>query len=178
MATDKKNGFSFRYESKKTADMGLGVFACERIKRGSIVWRHIPGQYTVYDELMFKAAIENMTHDEIVYELTHVFGLRELPGCLIRVWDEGVLINHSSNANLITNNTATIERSLDAESNNYIQNVTKELLADRYALVATRDIEIGEEFTNDYFAEEVADAPFYDVLYEQYGVIEDYIEDC
>ena len=177
MATDKKNGFCFRYETRKTTDKGLGVFACETIKQGSIVWRHVPGQYTVYDEPLFKAAIENMTHDEVVYELTHVFGLGELPGCLIRVYDEGVLINHSSNANLATNNTATIERSLDAESDHYIQNVTKVLLADRYALVATRDIETGEEFTNDY-AVDGEEPPFYDILHEQYEVDESYLDDC
>jgi hypothetical protein len=42
-------------------------------------------------------------------------------------------------------------------------------------LVATRDIEIGEEFTNDYAAE-VVDPPFYDILYEHYGVSEGYLD--
>ncbi len=175
MATGK-NGFCCRYEIKESADKGLGVFACETIKQGCIVWHHVPGQYAVYDEPMFKAAIEGMTHDEVVYELTHVFGLKEVPGCLIRVYDDGVLINHSRDANLATNNTATNERPLDATSNQYVQNVTRALLADRYALVATRDIEIGEELTNDY-AGDTEDPPFYDILYEQYGVEESYLDD-
>ena len=177
MAPDNNNGFCFRYEVKETVDKGLGVFACEAIMQGSIVWRHVPGQYTVYDEHMFKAAIGNMTHDEVVYELTHVFGLKEMPDCLIRVHDEGMLMNHSSNANLATNNAPTISRSLDAESNRYIHKVTKALLDDRYALVATRDIEMGEEFTNDYYAAEVEEPPFYEILYEQYGVDESYLKD-
>ncbi|MFP6743294.1 MAG: SET domain-containing protein [Alphaproteobacteria bacterium] len=177
MAPDNNNGFCFRYKIKETVDKGLGVFACEAIMQGSIVWRHVPGQYTVYDEHMFKAAIGNMTHDEVVYELTHVFGLTEMPDCLIRVHDEGVLMNHSSNANLATNNTTTISRSLDAESNSYIHNVTKARLDDRYALVATRDIEMGEEFTIDYYAAEVEEPPFYEILYEQYGVDESYLKD-
>ncbi len=175
MVTDKKNGFCFPYVVKKTTDKGLGVFAGETIKQGSIVWRHVPGQYIVYDEQTFKAAIEKMVHAEVVYELTHVFGLKELPGCLIRIYDDGVLINHSSNANLATNNTAAIETSLDVTSIHYIRNVTKALLDVRYALVATRDIEIGEEFTNDYAAE-VVDPPFYDILYEHYGVSEGYLD--
>ncbi len=175
MVTDKKNGFCFPYVVKKTTDKGLGVFAGETIKQGSIVWRHVSGQYIVYDEQTFKAAIEKMAHAEVVYELTHVFGLKELPGCLIRIYDDGVLINHSSNANLATNNTAAIGTSLDMTSIHYIQNVTKALLDVRYALVATRDIEIGEEFTNDYAAE-VVDPPFYDILCEHYGVSEGYLD--
>jgi hypothetical protein len=175
VVTDKKNGFCFPYVVKKTTDKGLGVFAGETIKQGSIVWRHAPGHYIVYDEQTFKAAIRKMTHAEVVYELTHVFGLKELPGCLIRIYDDGVLINHSSNANLATNNTAEIEASLDVTSIHYIQNVTKALLDVRYALVATRDVEIGEEFTNDYAAE-VVDPPFYDILYEHYGVSEGYLD--
>ena len=39
---------------------GLGVFAREAIKKGSVVWRHIPGLYVVYDEHSFKAKIEKM----------------------------------------------------------------------------------------------------------------------
>jgi hypothetical protein len=175
MTTDRKNGFCFAYVVRESVDKGLGVFAAETIKRGSIVWRHVPGQYTVYDEQTFRAAIERMSHDDVVYELTHVFGLTELPGCLIRIHDEGVLINHSSNANLATNNTVAIEAALDATSIHYIQNATKALLDVRYASVATRDIKIGEEFTIDY-STEVDDPSFYEVLYEQYGVSEDYLE--
>ena len=142
--TDEKNGFCFPYVVKKTTDKGLGVFAGATIKQGSIVWRHVPGQYIVYDEQTFKAAIKKMVHADVVYELTHVFGLKDMPGCLIRVFDDGVLINHSSDANLATNNTAAIGTSLDVTSIHYIQNVTKALLEDRYALIATRDIEIVE----------------------------------
>jgi hypothetical protein len=146
-----QQGFCFPHEVRETQDKGLGVFACAAIRKGSIVWRHVPGRYTVYDEPTFRAAIKDMTHADIVHELTHVFGLREFPGCLIRVHDDGVLINHSDKANLATNNSA-----------------------DRYALVATRDIAEGEELTNDY-AGDVVDPPFYDALCEAYGVDEDYL---
>lgn len=176
MVTDKKNGFCVSYVVKKTADKGLGVFAGELIRHGSIVWRHVPGQFNVYDEHTFKAALEKMVHAEVVYELTHVFGLRELPGCLIRVYDDGVLINHSSNANLTTNNAAAIGTLLDVTSIDYIRNVSQALLDIRYALVANRDIESGEELTSDYAAE-VFDPPFFDLLCEQYGVSEDYLDD-
>ena len=175
--SDKKDGFCFPFVVKETTDKGLGVFAGEPIKRGSIVWRHVPDRYVVYDEQTFKAAIKKMTHADVVYELTHAFGLEDFPGSLIRVFDDGVLINHASDANLATNNTEAIETSLDETSTHYIQDVTKALLDVRYALVATRDIEIGEEFTNDYSAD-VFDPPFYDILYEQYGIDESFLDDC
>jgi len=176
MAADEKNGFCCAHVVRKTENKGLGVFAGEPIKQGSVVWRHVPGAYTVYNEQTFRAAIDQMVHADVVYELTHVFGLKEFPGCLIRVCDDGVLINHSSNANLLTNNADAVDTSLDETSFDYTENVTTALLDVRYALVATRDIEKGEEFTNDY-AVDTVDPPFYEILYKQYGVSETYLDD-
>jgi len=118
-----------------------------------------------------------MSHADVVYELTHVFGLKDFPGCLIRVLDDGALINHSSNANLATNTTVASHKALDVTSPGYLSEVTETLLGDRYALVSTREIEKGEEFTNDYAAD-VLDPPYYDVLFEQYGVDENFLNDC
>lgn len=174
MVVKNKNGFCVQCVVKKTADNGLGVFAGELIRHGRIVWRHVPGQYIVYDEQTFRAAIAEMAHNEVVYELTHVFGLEELPGCLVRIYDDGVLINHSSNANLTTNNAAALRTALDVRAIDYVQKVSEALLDVRYALVANRDIESGEELTIDYAAE--ADPPFYDRLCEKYGVREDYLD--
>ena len=117
-----------------------------------------------------------MTRDEAVYELAHVFGLSDFPDCLIRVLDAGVLFNHESDRNLITNNRTALETSLDSTSPHYIRDVTKALLDVRYAMIATRDIEAGEEFTNNY-EEEVDDPPFFEVLYEQYGIKDTYLDD-
>jgi len=173
---DKKNGFHFPYKVEETTDKGLGVFAGKAIRQGSIVWRHVPGQYVVYDEQTFKALIAKMSQADVVYELTHVFGLKDFPGVLIRVLDEGALINHSSNANLATNNTVADHNSPDVTSSRYLRNVAESLLDERYAVVAIRDIEKGEEFTMDYLAD-VLDPAYYDVLFEQYGVDEDYLND-
>ena len=174
--TDKKCGFCFPYAVRKTTEKGLGVFAAETIRQGSIVWRHVPGRYIVHNEQTFKAAIRQLLPVDIVYELTHVFGLRDFPDCLVRVFDDGVLINHSGDANLATNNAAANETPLDVTSIHYIRNVTEALLDVRYAMVATRDIEIGEEFTNDYVGD-AFDPPFYDDLCEHYGISEDYLGD-
>ena len=173
---DKTNGFHFPYMIEETTDKGLGVFAGKAIMQGSIVWRHVPGQYIVYDEQTFKALIAKMSRVDVVYQLTHVFGLKDFPGVLIRILDDGALINHASDANLATNNTVADHKSSDVTSPRYLRNVAEALLDERYALVATRDIEKGEEFTNDYVAD-VLDPPYYDVLFEQYGVDEDYLND-
>ena len=173
--SDKKDGFCFSHVVRKTADKGLGVFAGEPIKQGSIVWRHVPDRYVVYNEQSFNEVIEKMTRAEVVYELTHGFGLEEFPGCIIRVFDAGVLCNHARDPSLVTNNKPALKTSLDETSPTYIQDVTKTLLGDRYAMVATRDIETGEEFTNDYLAECIEPA-FFDELYEQYGIDDDYLD--
>jgi hypothetical protein len=175
MTTETPNGFCYGYEVKETPDKGMGVFATETIKKGSVVWRHVPGNYTVYDESHFKAVINAMTHDEVAYELTHMFGLQELPNCIIRVHDAGALMNHSSKPTLATNNTAPNPNTLDISSPDYIRDVTALLRTDRYALVATRDIEAGEEFTNDYAAE-CHEPDWFNAVYEQYGFDDSYME--
>jgi hypothetical protein len=43
--------------------------------------------------------------------------------------------------------------------------VTEAFLDDRYSLVATRDTESGEEFANDYSADDNC-PPYYDALFE------------
>lgn len=174
MIADGKNGFCIQYAVKEIADKGLGIVSGEAIKQGRVVWRHIPGQYVVYDEQTFTDAISEMSYDDVVYELKHVFGLKELPGCLIRVFDDGALINHSANANLAINETAAIKPPIDLLTGNYIQNVTDSLLGDQFSLVAARNIEAGEELTHDYSVG-VSDPAFYDVLCEQFGVCESYL---
>jgi len=173
---DQECGFRFRYSVETTKNKGLGVFAREAIVRGSIVWRYIPGLYVVYDEASFRAKIASMPRAEIAYELTHVHGVADFPGCLIRVLDDGVLINHAARPTLVTNNAAPAETTRDIGSHRHLDEVAEALLDDRYALVATRDIGVGEEFTNDYVAE-AAEPPYYDELYEQYGVREEFFDD-
>lgn len=174
MVADQRSGFCVAFEVRETADKGLGVFASEPIKQGSIVWRHVACQYTVYDEESFNSMISGKTHDEVIYELTHMFGLRGIKDCVIRIHDEGALINHACPANLATNGGEPVENPLDTASDRYIQDVTEALLSRQYALVATRDIDIGEELTTDYAAE-CEEPKFFATVYEQYGVEESYV---
>lgn len=171
--SDKETGFLFLYSVEKTEDKGLGVFAREAIKKRSVVWRHVPGAFVVYDEQSFRSKIQKMSPADVAYELTHVHAFEDFPGCLIRALDDGILINHSSDPNLATNKSAPAKKSFDDTSRRYLENVTEALFDDRYSLVATRDIEIGEELANDYSADDDY-PPYYDALYDQYGVCEEF----
>lgn len=169
-----QSGFRVPYTVKETPDKGRGVFAEAPLNKGDILWRFVPGQYAVYDERTFLAAIKGMSKADIAYELTHAFGMKEFPDYLIRISDDGVLINHADDANTATQSTLSDEQPVLAVAQT-IQDVTKALLGDRYALIALRDIAAGEELTNNYEIE-VADPPFYLTLCDQYGVDEDYLE--
>ena len=172
----RKTGVRFQYSVEKTKGKGLGVFARETIKEGSVVWRHLLGIFVVYDERSFRAKIESMPAADVFYELTHVHAFEDFPGCLIRALDDGILINHSNEPNLVTNNAGPAGTSVDVHSRRYLHEVSEALLDDRYSLVATRDIEIGEELANDYSADDDC-PPYYDLLCKQYGVREDFLND-
>jgi hypothetical protein len=173
--THKETGFRFQYSVEQAKDKGLGVFAREPIKMGSVVWRHIRGAFVVYDEQSFRAKVATMSSADVVYELTHVHAFEEFPGCLIKAIDGGMLINHSNNPNLATNKSEVANPPLDVRSPQYLNKVAEALIDDRYSLVATRNIEIAEEFVTDYAADDNC-PPYYDVLYKHYGVNEDYLD--
>lgn len=86
--------------------------------------------------------------------MTHVHAFEDIPDCLIRALGDGILINHSSDTNLATNNAVTARTSLDVHSRRYMDKLTEALHDDRYSLVATRDIESGEEVANDYVVDD------------------------
>jgi hypothetical protein len=117
-----------------------------------------------------------MTPSEVVYELTHVHAFEEFPGCLIRAVDGGELINHSSDPNLATNKSAPDRPRFDVDFPEHLKKVAAALFDDRYSLVATRDIEEGEELLVNYNADDNS-PPYYDTLYEQFGIREDYLND-
>ena len=169
-------GFLVQITVRQSEGKGLGVFAGEPVRKGSIVWRHKPGVFAVYDERTFDEKIQTMSFADIVFELTHVHAFGEFPGCLIRALDDGILINHSSDPNLATNKSSVADTSMNVESPDYLQNVARALRDDRYSLVAIRDIEAGEELVNDYNDDDDGPA-FYDTLCEQYGVTEDFLND-
>ncbi|MBT8351418.1 MAG: SET domain-containing protein, partial [Deltaproteobacteria bacterium] len=129
----------------------------------------------VYDEQSLRKFLKQLSHKEVVYELTHMFGLPEFPGYIIRIFDDGVLINHSHQPNIAMNSVTGAEEITYKPSPQNAQDVDDELLNDRFALIALQDINMGDELTMDY-TQCVEDPSYYKDLYEQYDVSEPYLE--
>ncbi|MEM8492523.1 MAG: SET domain-containing protein-lysine N-methyltransferase [Pseudomonadota bacterium] len=173
---NQQTGFLVQVHVEEIPGKGLGVVTDELIYKGQAVWRHLPEAFTVFDEQGFRELISYMEHDEVVFELTHMHAFEDFPGCMIRALDDGIYINHSIRPNLATNNTEPTLPSLDSNAPDYIQRVAQALRADRFSLLATRDIAIGEELTNDYNLDDECPA-YFDELYALYEVDEGYLED-
>jgi SET domain-containing protein len=169
MASDANSGFCVPYTVRVTPDKGRGVFADAPIRKGTTLWRHVRGQYAVYDERSLNEFLASMSRSEVIYELTHMFGIFEFPGYTIRVFDDGVLINHSRQPTVVMNNGSGENAIPYDTSAQDVQEVEAALLNDRFALIAAKDLKVGDELTHDYNIG-VEDPPYYDALCEQYGV--------
>lgn len=169
MADNGNSGFCVAYTVRDTPGKGRGVFVDEPIRKGMFIWRHVRGQYAVYDECSLKELLAAMSHSEVVYELEHLFGLPEFTDCVIRVLDDGALINHSRQANLALNIGGDNNEIPGTASPQKGQDVEEALLSDRFSLIAARNLNAGEELTLDYDIG-TEDPSWYDDLCEQYGV--------
>jgi SET domain-containing protein len=166
MTASQSTGLCYPYTIRVVPDKGRGVFTAAAITKGAIVWRYVRGRYEVHDEESFRQLLAKVSHRDAVYELEHVHSVLEFPGYIIRVLDDGALINHSSQPTVMTNDDMGDYRAPYVTS---MRDVAEALVDDRFALIATRDIDVGEELANDYNLD-VDDPPFYDALCEEYGV--------
>jgi len=123
----------------------------------------------VYDERSLKEFLANLSRSDVVFELEHMFGTPEFPDYIIRVFDDGVLINHSRQPTVAVNNDSGDNEIPYNTSARDVQDVADALLNDRFALIAIRDLKAGDELTHDYSIG-VEDPPYYDALCEQYDV--------
>ena len=169
MARNDNIGFCIPYTVRVTADKGRGVFADAPVRKGTLLWRHARGQYAVYDERSLKEFLDKLSRSEVVYELEHMFGLPEFPGNVIRVFDDGVLINHSRQPTVAMNNGPGDNEFPYNTSPQDVQDVAGALLSDRFALIATQDLKVDDELTQDYNIG-IEDPMYYDALCEQYDV--------
>jgi len=134
MASNDNSGFCIPYTVRTTPDKGLGVFANAPIRKGTILWRHLRGQYAVYDEQSLKEFVAQLSRSKVVYELTRMFGIPEFPGYIIRIFDDGVLINHSRQPTTAMNNVSGDTEIPYNTSPQDVQDVADALLNDRFAL--------------------------------------------
>jgi hypothetical protein len=169
MASNDNTGICVSYTVRVTPDKGRGVFADEPIRKGTILWRHVYGQYAVFDERSLKELLAKLSHSEVVYELEHMVGIPEFPGYIIRVFDDGALINHSIQPTIAMNNDSRDNEIPYNTSPQDVKDVEDALLNDRFALIATQDLKVGDELTHDYNIG-IEDPSYYDALCEQYNV--------
>ena len=171
MARNDENGLCIPYTVRDTPDKGRGVFAEAPIRKGTILWRFVRGQYVVYDEHSLKKYLATLSRSDVIYELEHMFGAPEFPGYIIRVLDDGVLINHSRQPNVVVNSDSGGDEIPYDTTVQSVKDVEDALLNDRFALIAAQDLKVGDELTHDYDVG-VEDPPYYDALCEQYNVSE------
>jgi SET domain-containing protein len=174
MTGNGNSGFCVPYTVRDTPDKGRGVFAEAPIRKGTILWRHVRGQYTVYDERSLNELFATLSRTEVVYELEHMFGMPEFPGYVIKVFDDGELINHSRQPNVaMSSGAGKSEIPYNASPQNS-QDVEDSLLNDRFTLIASQDLNVGDELTMDYNIG-IEEPPYYDVLCEQYEISEPWL---
>jgi len=169
MANDPISGFCIPYTVRDTPDKGRGVFAEAPVRAATILWRHVQGNYAVYDERSLMRRIAGMSRREVAYELEHMFGLPEFSGYVIRVFDDGVLINHSRQPTVALNQCHGGDVAPANRPPRSAREVDVALLDERFSLIATRDLEPGDELTQDYNIG-IEDPPYYDALCAQFGV--------
>ena len=128
----------------------------------------------MYDERSLKEFVAQLSRSEVVYELTHMFGIPEFPDYIIRIFDDGVLINHSRQPTTVMNNGSGDNEIPYNTSPQDVQDAADALLNDRFALIATQDLKVGDELTMDYTIV-IADSPYYNALYEEYDVSEPFL---
>jgi SET domain-containing protein len=142
MISSDTHGLCIPYVVRIAPNKGHGLFAEAAIPKGTTVWRHVAGQYAVYDERSLKALLSNLPNSEALYVLEHIYCMPEFPEYMIRVFDDGELTNHSDQPTLLTHTRPGYDEVLAATSTKDVSSV---LLGNHFTLVAARDIEEGEE---------------------------------
>jgi SET domain-containing protein len=169
MADNDQQGLCIPYTVRATVDKGRGVFADATIDKGTILWRHQRGQYKVYDEQELNALLNSLSHSEAIYELTHMFGVAEFPEHVIRVLDDGVLINHSPQPTVAMSSLSDNYQAPTITGSHDVAAVQEALLNDYFSLFATRDLKVGDELTMDYNVG-TQDPDYFDELCKQYDL--------
>ena len=169
MINNDNTGFCVPYSVRNSAAKGKGIFINSTIRKGTVLWRHQPGQYSVYDEHSLNDYLSKLSRREVIYELEHIFSFPEFPNHVIRVHDDGVLINHSRQPTIAINKDPTDNEFKTITSSYDVHTVTQALMNDQYALIAIRDLKAGEELTLDYRIG-TQDPNFFETLCDQYNL--------
>ncbi|MEM8499713.1 MAG: SET domain-containing protein-lysine N-methyltransferase [Pseudomonadota bacterium] len=166
MRGNQITGMCAPYIVREISGKGRGVFADAAIRKGSTVWRHVPGQFEVLNEVSFERLLANSSREDAIDLLIHIVSVEEFPGYMIRYFDEGALINHSSEPN--------VKKKCEAEEYQHSPinsdlDISKALCDSHFSLVAACDLAAGDELVMDYNAEP-DDPEYYQEACRRYGV--------
>lgn len=163
---ENNSGMCVPFSVRSTPDKGLGVFAEADVQAGTTVWRHVPGQYVVLDEESLTNLLASGSREDAVDVLTHIVSMAEFPGYMVRYFDEGALINHDEQPNVIRVGCPDVYQGLPVTSANDVQ---KALTETHFDLVASRDLAVGDELLMDY-NDEPDDPKYYEEACRRYDV--------
>lgn len=136
---------------KSSSIAGMGLFADQDIKKGNIVWKFTPETCSLFTQEQFQVLLNSFhkTEKEIIkYYLTYSYYQKFLNGVIFCL-DNGRFVNHSDQANL----AAPTHLAADATW--------------QYS-IAQRDIQKGEELTENYNTYDSSD--WLDELCQKYDV--------
>ena len=168
MATHHKqnSGMCIPYTVRSTPDKGLGVFTDAEVYEGTTVWQYVPGQYQVLDEDTLASLLADCSREDAIDLLTHIISVEEFPAYMIRIFDDGALINHSARPNVKRKCSADDYQNLSVNS---VLDVSKALTDSHFSLVAASELAVGDELLMDYNAEP-DDPEYYEDACRRYGV--------
>ena len=134
------------HEVRSSAIAGRGIFLLAPVRRGTLLWRYKPGESVVeHDEASLRSRLRvQLTKQQAVDLLEHVYPWR---GKVVEVLDNGKYWNHS-----MLPNSGTHPDGEGKWNHSY----------------ALRDIETGEELTDDYTLYDEAGAPWLEELCKEY----------
>ena len=135
------------YEVGPSSVAGRGIFATGAIKRGTLVWEYRLGSsVTEHDEDSLRLRLKGMPASEAVDLLEHIYTWN---GVAIEILDDAKIWNHAPN-----HNTGNHPDEANGEG-------------DGVSSYARRDIEAGEELTDDYAT--FGDLNWFEAICVEYG---------
>ena len=131
------------YEVRESPIAGRGIFVTEPVRRGALIWRCSEESVKEHDEASLRARLAGMAPEEAKLKLEYIYCWE---GMAVEILDDAYLWNHAASPN--TGNHP------DGDG-------------DGVSSYALRDIEAGEELTDDYAT--FVDLPWFEKLCLEYG---------
>ena len=141
------SGFVVPYEVRESGIAGRGIFATRAIARGALIWRYDVGTSVLeHDEPSLRRRLKGRPKADVIDLLEHIY---VWDGLAIEIVDDAKIWNHAASPN----------------TGNHPDEAAGE--GDGKSSYALRDIESGEELTDDYALHH--DLPWFETLCVEHG---------